>query len=362
MTLVADSKTQKTVQMFLHCFSLKPAAVLTLLLSVLVAAGCSFLGPELQAAQGQIMGTWYHVKWSDEDLDASVENVSQGILAELQEVDLLMSTYKPESELSRFNQSEPDIWFPLSRPTSEVFEIARHVSEKSGGAFDVTVGKLVNMWGFGPQFKPTQVPSDDDISKALSEVGFNVLELDVAGNKVKKRTPVYVDLSAVAKGYAVDKVAIYLESLGIKAYMVEVGGEVRTRGHKPDGSKWRIAVESPVVGERRVQDVLELEDMGMATSGDYRNFYEEGGIRYSHTIDPRTGRPIKHNLASVTVLDPSVGYADAWATAMMVLGEEQGFNVAVQQNMAVLFLVKDGSGFKELATPGFKKLTGMPKE
>ncbi|WP_246840995.1 FAD:protein FMN transferase [Hahella sp. CCB-MM4] len=308
------------------------------------------------------MGTWYHVKWSDEGLDADTEEVSSGILSKLQEVDLLMSTYKPESELSRFNQSEPDVWFALSKPTTEVFDIAHEVSQKSGGAFDVTVGKLVNMWGFGPQYKPTQVPSDQDIAKALSEVGFDVLELDTASQKIRKNTPVYVDLSAVAKGYAVDRVALYLESLGIKGYMVEVGGEVRTKGVKPDGSKWRIAVESPVVGERRVQDVLELEDMGMATSGDYRNFYEEGGIRYSHTIDPRTGRPIKHSLASVTVLDPSVGYADAWATAMMVLGEEQGFEVAVKQNMAVLFLVKDGSGFKELATPGFKKLTGMPKE
>ncbi|WP_051085392.1 FAD:protein FMN transferase [Hahella ganghwensis] len=352
----------ETVQRDLRCFFLKPAAVLTLFLSVLVAAGCSFFGPELQSAEGQIMGTWYHVKWSDEGIRSAPDEVRKGILEQLQEVDILMSTYKQESELSQFNQSAVNVWFPLSEPTAEVFDIARRVSRQSGGAFDVTVGKLVNMWGFGPQFKPTKVPSDKEITHALQEVGFEVLELDVSGRKVRKTTPVYVDLSAVAKGYAVDRVALYLESLGVKAYMVEVGGEVRTRGVKPDGVKWRIAIESPVVGERRVQDVLELKDMGLATSGDYRNFYEEGGIRYSHTIDPRTGKPIKHNLASVTVLNPSVGYADAWATAMMVLGEEQGFNVAVEHNMAVLFLVKDGDGFKEMATPGFKQLTGMPKE
>ncbi len=355
MTLVASFNPGKAA--LLRCLYTKPAAIVALLTSIAIIAGCSFFEPSLLSSEGRIMGTTYHVKWSNEGLQQDQELISNGILKQLQAVDSLMSTYKPESELSRFNAETTDSWFKVSEPTWEVLTISTEVNRKSKGAFDITVGALVNLWGFGPQFKPTSVPDPTEIDEALANIGFSNLEFDEDTRAVRKRSHLYVDLSAVAKGYAVDKVANYLSAQGIKAYMVEVGGEVRTHGLKPDGSKWRIAVESPIVGERQIQDVLELQDMGMATSGDYRNFYEEGGIRYSHTIDPRTGRPINHRLASVTVLDSSVGYADAWATAMMVLGDDDGYKVAVEEGLAVLFLVKNESGFTEIATPDFLQLT-----
>ncbi|ABC29479.1 Membrane-associated lipoprotein involved in thiamine biosynthesis [Hahella chejuensis KCTC 2396] len=300
------------------------------------------------------MGTTYHVKWVSDSGDSEQE-LAAGVLAQLQLVDRLMSTYKPESELSRFNQSEPGNWFDFSPQTFEVFQIAQGVSDISGGAFDITVGKLVNLWGFGPDLRPIKIPDDALLSSGLSKVGYQHLKYQAEGDKVLKETAMYVDLSAVAKGYSVDLAAKYLESQGVTDYLVEVGGEVMLSGHKPDGQPWRIAIESPIVGERRTQNVLEMDRGAVATSGDYRNYFEEDGVRYSHTIDPRTGKPIGHNLASVTVIDDTVARADALATSFMVMGPEQGMDVAVNNDIAVLFIVRRDGKFVEETSPAFLK-------
>lgn len=324
---------------------------------ILMAAFLSGCDAEttLETTSGPIMGTSYQVKWDHRGVKAEPQAVASDIVGILTKINSLMSTYEQNSELSSFNNTEPGQWFSLSAETLEVFAIAEEVSQQSEGAFDITVGELVNLWGFGPDAKPVKLPKDDQISHKLRQVGYRNIAIDRIKARVLKKTPVFVDLSAVAKGFAVDKIADHLRGLGSPAFLVEVGGELRSFGKKPDGSDWRIAVEAPVVNDRIVHGVIKLVDMGLATSGDYRNFYEENGIRYSHTIDPRTGKPIRHRLASVTVVHPKAAYADAWATALMVLGEQQGYDLAVKNNIAALMLVKEEENFAERTTPAFNE-------
>ena len=348
-------------QLWLSFFDKTKAAASLILIVFLV--GCSQGG--LDSAEGQIMGTFYQVKWADPDNKKIDEDqVSQGISDQLTLVDQLMSTYKESSELSSLNKAPVGEWVKVSPDTMEVFKISRNISQESNGAFDPTIGDIVNLWGFGPRYERIKVPTKEQIEAKLSQVGYSAIELDETNRQVRKSKQVYVDLSAVAKGYAVDKVARYLSQLGVESYLVEVGGEVRTRGVKPDGTAWKIAIESPVVGERSIHNILEIKSKGLATSGDYRNFIVEDGVRYSHTIDPRTGYPIKHRLASVTVLHEETAYADGWATAFLVLGEEEGYRLAEAKGIAALFLVKaeEKRQFETLTTSEFKKTVKMAEE
>jgi len=237
---------------------------------------------------------------------------------------------------------------------------AIRTSQQTGGAFDATVGPLVNLWHFGPERNGGSVPSDSQIAENRERVGYQRVQARLDPPALKKSRPdVEVDLSAIAKGFGVDKVAEYLDRRGAEGYMVEIGGEVRTRGRRGDGSPWKIGVvkpaDDPAGGQSLVQRVLPLGDDALATSGDYRNFFEQDGTRYSHTIDPRTGRPVEHQLASVTVVGPTCMQCDALATALMVLGPEAGYNLAVDRALAVLFVVRDGDRFSERATPVFQQ-------
>jgi FAD:protein FMN transferase len=287
--------------------------------------------------------------------------VQDAIERQLARVNELMSTYLPSSELSRFNQWASREPFQLSAETFEVFQVARRVGSLSSGAFDVTVGPVVNAWGFGPPGKPAHPPSDVELDQLKAGVGWDKIVLEEAHSAIRKIRPdVYCDLSAVAKGYGVDRVSATLSGLGYFEHMVEVGGEVRARGRNAEGQPWRIGVEKPLEGGRAVQRTLPLENLAMATSGDYRNYYEEGGRRVSHEIDPRTARPIGHRLASVTVVTGRCVEADAFATALIVLGEEEGYRLAVEQNLAALFLVREADGFVEKTSPRFEELFGQP--
>lgn len=305
------------------------------------------------------MGTTFHVKivpaedgkgMGTSDFAAAFEEARK----ELDRVDGLMSTYKAESELSRFNASDSTGPFPLSPELCELFEKALAVSAASGGAFDVTVGPLVNAWGFGSAAKAPEPPSEKMLDELRTRVGPDKLILDPANSTIRKTRPdVYCDLGAIAKGYAVDKASEALERAGIVNYMVEVGGEVRTAGTNAAGAPWRIAVEKPDFDGRSIQRVVPFSGLSMATSGDYRNYYEVDGKRVSHTINPRTGRPISHKLASVTVMDRECAMADAYATALMVLGPEQGMALAEKEGLAALFLVREREGFAEQTTKAF---------
>ena len=228
------------------------------------------------------------------------------------------------------------------------------VSRNTQGAFDVTVGPLVNLWGFGPAGRADEMPTDEAIAECQARVGYTRLEVRQEPPALRKRrADVYVDLSAIAKGFGVDEVAKLLERHAVRSYLVEIGGEVRTRGRKPDGGGWRIGIERPVAAVREIECVVELDDRALATSGDYRNFFEREGRRYSHEIDPRTGRPVDHALISVSVLADDCLTADAWATALLVLGPDAALPTARQHGLEVLCMVRSGDGWVEQATPGF---------
>lgn len=308
---------------------------------------------------GGTMGTSYTVKAvpsaaNGPDMDA----VAEAIRAALEDVNAKMSTYRPDSELSRFNSLQSTEPFPVSAETIAVFALAHEVSERSGGAFDVTVGPLVNLWGFGPEERGERPPTDDLVAALRERVGYRNVVADPESNTLRKTRPdIYCDLSAIAKGYGVDQAARALEAAGVTDYMVEVGGEVRTRGLNAHGNPWRIGIERPDTADRTVELVVPLRDKSLATSGDYRNYYEEDGVRLSHTIDPRTGRPIRHALASVTVIADDCAVADAYATALMVLGPEQGMALAKQLNLAAFFILRTPEGtHEERSTPTFDTL------
>ena len=316
--------------------------------------GCGAESPSLMVIRGQTMGTTFQVKLPDMGLDRA--QLDAEINALLKEVNRQMSTYQKDSEITQFNQSQTTDWVGISKDFGYVLGVAHQVSEWSDGAFDVTVGPLVNLWGFGPEAVPERIPSEAEIMAGRALMGYGKLQVRADGMAVKKQhVAMYCDLSAVAKGFGVDKVAGYLDGLQVQAYFVEIGGEVRVKGRNVDGNRWRVGIATPTV-QGGLQKVVEIEDQSMATSGDYHNYFEKDGKRYSHTIDPRTGRPITHRLASVSVIHDNCAYADALATAMSVMGPDKGFTFALEQDLPVFMIVKGQDGFEEKMTPAFEQI------
>lgn len=305
---------------------------------------------------GPTMGTTFQVKIVQSEITPDTGVLIREVSARLEEVNRQMSTYQDNSEITQFNRSRTTDWFGVSSDFAYVLHIAREISTWSDGAFDVTIGPLVNLWGFGPNAIPDRVPSPDSIDATQTLVGYEKIRVDLSAPAIKKESPeIYCDLSAIAKGFGVDRIASYLDSLGVNRYFIEIGGELRTKGHNHLRQLWRIGIASPA-GQGELQKALALHNMSMATSGDYHNYFERDGVRYSHTIDPRTGRPITHALASVTVLHKSCAYADGLATAINVMGPEKGFAFAKKRNLAVFMIVRRGDGFVEKMTPGFEKM------
>lgn len=363
--------------------ALSGRAKIALPLGILLLVGLSwyrlchapFPGPYLEFA-GPTMGTTYMVKVASGELDAAAQReIAAAIEAQLARVNALMSNWDPSSEISRFNAHATTAPFPIATETLEVLRIAQEVSRQSGGAFDVTVAPLVRAWGFGVDAATTP-PADDALAALRERVDYRELRLDAERSTVAKARPnVEVDLSAVAKGYGVDRVAEALAALGHRDFLVEIGGELRGRGTRLDGEPWHVAIERPVEGRRQLHTIVPLRDLAIATSGDYRNYREVDGERLSHTIDPRTGRPIRHGLASVSVLHPSAATADALATALNVLGPEKGYALAERMSLPALFIVRSArsdstgsepetrgetrqeAGFESRATPPFERLT-----
>jgi thiamine biosynthesis lipoprotein len=301
------------------------------------------------------MGTSYSVKLVAPVEPSRLDETATNIRARLEELDERLSTFRETSEVSRFNADPGTDWFAVSAETVFILRQGIEVSALSGGAFDMTVGPLVDLWGFGPVGEPTRVPAQAEIDALLASTGYELLQIRASPPAVRRTRPgVQIDLSAIAKGYAVDELTVVLDNAGVDAYLVEIGGEVRARGVKTDGTAWRIAVESPVAGTRLVQSVVRLRDVAIATSGDYRNFFEHDGKRYSHTIDPRTGRPIAHDLGAASVISESAMHADAWATALLVLGPERGLEMARREGLAANLIIRSAQGVKEIHTPAFE--------
>ncbi|ODQ00949.1 MULTISPECIES: FAD:protein FMN transferase [Salinivibrio] len=330
-------------------FWLGCVATLTLLVALV---GCE-RSPELVHLNGSTMGTYYSIKYIATENTPEKAVIQKEIDKRLELVNDQMSTYRDDSELSRFNQHRADSPVEVSDATAKVVKEAMRLNAFTDGALDVTVGPLVNLWSFGPEKRPENIPTDEEIAQRMAMTGLESLSL--SGNQLTKTNPdLYVDLSTIAKGYGVDVVAEYLASLGLDNYLVEIGGELQLKGVNQDGVPWRIAIEKPSAGTQSVQEIIEPGDMAVATSGDYRNYFEHDGVRYSHIIDPATGRPIHHRLVSVTVLDPSCMTADGLATGFMVLGPEKAVALANQANIPAFMVVKTDDGFKEIASEAFK--------
>ena len=327
-------------------------------LFVALISGCDSQRATSVLLTGETMGTSYHITIADENSNTSKERLKKEIDSKLIQVNELFSTYIKSSEVSRFNAYHGVEAQKKSAEFIKVLAEAQRISDITQGAYDITVGPLVNLWGFGPSFKEEDIPDLQKIEAALSEVGYKNIVYDKQTNEVRKlKESAYIDFSSIAKGYGVDVLSEFLGSEGYMNYMVEIGGEMRVKGVNSQGIKWRIAVEKPDSMTRSIYRVISVTDVAIATSGDYRNFFEKDGVRFSHTIDPTTGQPVRHDLASVTVLSKSSMTADAWATAFMVLGDKKGYDLAIRNELAVLFLVKNGDEIREVSTPMFHKMT-----
>ena len=303
---------------------------------------------------GPTMGTTYNIKFVAKD-GVDAQKLKQQIDQMLININQLMSTYIKDSELSRFNQWKSDKSFPMSAQTLYVLNEAKRLGVMSAGLLDVTIGPLVNLWGFGPQSRPEKIPTEKLINTTRQQIGLD--KLKVGPTWASKAQPdLYVDLSTIAKGYAVDQLAELLQNLNISNFLVEIGGEMRLAGVKASGEPWKIAIEKPETSQRSIQRIISVGDNAVATSGDYRNYYEHDGVRYSHLINPTTGYPIKHNLVSVTVVHPSSMTADGLATALNVMGKDKALELAETYALAVLLITKEKGNFTEYTSSEFDQL------
>ena len=299
--------------------------------------------PEYRTSQGAVFGTTYHITYNhNADLSTDITRV-------LKDVDNSLSTFNANSTISLVNKN---MQVELDSMFLYVFHLAQHVAETTSGAFDITVAPAVNAWGFG--FKNAETIDNDLIDSLKQIVGYQMVK-EENGAIVKEDNRIMLDCSAIAKGFGCDVVATLFDSIGIADYMVEIGGEIVVKGLNSKGSDWRIGISKPtddsLATETELQTVLELSDRAMATSGNYRNFYYKDGKKYAHTINPATCRPVNHNLLSVTVLAENCAVADAYATAMMVLGLERSLELCKKlENVDAYFIYQDNEGVIQICT------------
>jgi thiamine biosynthesis lipoprotein len=291
---------------------------------------------------GPTMGTSYHITvvLPPDNIDKYALQIEIDKL--LIDINRQMSTYISDSEISKFNQSSVNTWKNISSDFFTVLELSQSISLLTSGRFDITIGPLVDLWGFGADsYQDQRIPDADILARTLANVGWHNLVLDKQNRAIKKLRPISINLSAIAKGYGVDKVAELLTSKNIDNYLVEIGGEVRAKGLNKENNPWRLGIEEPSLLQKSVQTVVALTDQAIATSGDYRNYFEENGTRFSHTLDPTSGKPVKHNIASVSVIADNAATADALATALNVLGEKAALELSEIENIAAYFILYD---------------------
>lgn len=317
-------------------------------------SGCaSFDTSRVDTLSGEAMGTTWTVKFVGSKKSTSANDLQSGIQQQLDTVDTQMSTWKPESNLSRFNNAAAGSWQTLPPELFGVLEKSLKLARDTDGAYDPTVGPLVNLWGFGAGPKTRTTPDAESLTAARVRVDWQQIQLDSTTLRAKQPGNVSVDLSSIAPGFAVDQIARYLEKNGIRNFLIEHGGELRARGHRPGGKGWRVGIEQPDT-DADMAMVIILNNRASGSSGDYRKFYELDGKRYSHHIDPRTGAPVTHELASVTVIADDCLQADSTAAALSILGPDAGFAYAEKNHIAALFLVRSNTGFTQIMTPAFQ--------
>jgi thiamine biosynthesis lipoprotein len=323
------------------------------LLAGLLLAGC---GERIEEFGGPTMGSHYSLKYLAGEGTPSPAALKVEVEELLAQVDQQMSTWRSDSELSEFNRLPAGSCRVMSEAVLGLVRAGEQLSRESDGAFDLTLSPLLELWGFGPQSRGEHVPTADEIAALRVNVGHQHLRID--GEQLCKEAAVELDLGSIAAGYSVDLIVTRLAELNVHSYLLDITGELKGAGRKPDGSPWRIAIEVPRDDLREAGQIVELDGLAVSTSGDYRNYFEKDGRRYSHTLDPQTGAPIDHRLASVTVVDTSAQHADGLSTLLMVLGPERGEAFAERAGIAALFISRSGDGFVSHASTQFTRRFG----
>lgn len=326
----------------------------------LALTGCERAPQELTIS-GPTMGTTYSIKVASAPGNIDAHTLRLAADEVLARIDRSMSGYREDSEISRFNASSSTDWYEVSSDLATVVDYALEVSRASDGAFDITLAPLVAAWGFGAAGEPMEMPDEARLDELKASIGYEKLQARLEPPALRKSAAALtVDLNGIAPGYAVDLMAERLRGLHLAHFMIDIGGEVRAQGRNARGELWRIAVEKPVDAEPEPYAIVQLDDAAVTTSGEYRHYYDRDGRRYSHTIDPRTGRPVEHSLAAVVVIGPTSMYTDAWATALNVLGTEAGRELARKQAMPVMFIDATAAGLTSVITPQFEPYVATP--
>ncbi|UVM40696.1 FAD:protein FMN transferase [Pseudomonas sp. B21-017] len=324
-----------------------------------ILSGCGN-GDSLERFDGPTMGSSYSIQYvRHAGLPAPAE-VRVQVEKILSDVDRQMSTYRSDSDIERFNNLPANHCQTMPAPILELVRVGERLSLQSDGSYDLTVEPLLNLWGFGPQAREEKVPSAEALAEVQQRVGHNHLRIE--GDQLCKDAAVEVDFNSIAAGYAVDTIAAELEALGIHDYLAEATGELKAVGKKLDGSPWRIALEEPRDDQQVAERIIAVDGYGVSTSGDYRNYFEQGGRRYSHTFDARTGTPVLHTLASVTVIHPSALMADGLSTLLLILGPERGWDYAQTHDIAAFFVIRADTGFVTRTNQAFERLAGEKTE
>ncbi|SDG84259.1 thiamine biosynthesis lipoprotein [Pseudomonas flavescens] len=330
---------------------LQPALVVALAATLV---GCGF-SERVEEFGGPAQGSTYSVKYVSTASVPDKAALKAEVEAIFAEVDEQVSTYRDDSLIEQFNRAPAGTCMPMPEGVLQLVRTGDELHRDSGGAFDLTLEPLLDLWGFGPRGNgERQIPDAGALKEVRGRIG--QAHLHIEGDRLCKDLDLQVDFNSIAAGYTVDRIIERLVGLGVRSYLVEATGELKAVGRKPDGQPWRIALEAPRDDQRAIQRVIELDGYGISTSGDYRNYFEEQGVRYSHTLDPQTAAPIQHRLAAVTVAAPTTLMADGLSTVLLVLGPEKGYDYAQRQGIAAFFVTREGDGFVTRSTATFEQL------
>jgi len=330
------------------------------LVSLIVVLSACGNGDSMESFGGPTMGSTYSIKYVRRAGLPAAADVRVEVEKILADIDRQLSTYRSDSDIERFNDLPANRCQKMPASILKLIRVGEQLSEQSEGSYDLTVEPLLNLWGFGPQGREEKVPAEQALARARQRVGYQHLRIE--GDQLCKDAAVEVDFNSIAAGYAVDTIAARLEALGIHDYLAEATGELKAAGKKLDGSPWRIALEEPRDDQQVAERIVAVDGFGLSTSGDYRNYFEQGGRRYSHTFDARTGAPVSNTLASVTVIHPSALMADGLSTLLLILGPERGWDYAEKHDIGAFFVIRADTGFVTRTSHAFERVTGGKTE
>jgi len=330
------------------------------LVSLIVVLSACGNGDSMESFGGPTMGSTYSIKYVRRAGLPAAADVRVEVEKILADIDRQLSTYRSDSDIERFNDLPANRCQKMPASILKLIRVGEQLSEQSEGSYDLTVEPLLNLWGFGPQGREEKVPAEQALAQARQRVGYQHLRIE--GDQLCKDAAVEVDFNSIAAGYAVDTIAARLEALGIHDYLAEATGELKAAGKKLAGSPWRIALEEPRDDQQVAERIVAVDGFGLSTSGDYRNYFEQGGRRYSHTFDARTGAPVSNTLASVTVIHPSALMADGLSTLLLILGPERGWDYAEKHDIGAFFVIRADTGFVTRTSHAFERVTGGKTE